>query len=270
MTTTRVAAAAACNGKDYNNCDVSTTATPTTGSDTESIIPADTDLQDTTTLPAVDNSVDLINPLFDNCTHYILMMGAGKAPPLQPPPAVGAAAGAPVAPLPVMLRQARLPQPTVFDGTTPPFQEWIQETRNFLSINNYEFVRQMDYSLQSDHEVSLQDVTNSTREGGRRRDLLEDNENGQTELRRELEIPLDERADEHRTDEALNRQLATLQRDHIDLQRDYDEWVDRLERGGDYLNYVLIHGTKLGTEANNYIRGFDDCREAQMALKHYD
>ena len=117
-------------------------------------------------------------------------MGAGKAPPPQPPPAAGAgaaAAGAPAAgPLPVMLPQARLPQPTVFDGTTPPFQEWIQETRNFLSINNYEFVRQMDYSLQSDHEVSLQDVTNSTREGGRRRDLLDDNETGQEELRREL------------------------------------------------------------------------------------
>ena len=166
-----------------------------------------------------------------------------------------------------MLPQARLPQPTVFDGATPPFQEWIQETRNFLSINNYEFVRQMDYSLQSDHEVSLQDVTNSTREGGRRRDLLEDNENGQTELRRELEIPLDERADEHRTDEALNRQLATLQRDHIDLQRDYDEWVDRLERGGDYLNYVLIHGTKLGTEANNYIRRLQRSTNGFEALR---
>ena len=46
------------------------------------------------------------------------------------------------------LPQARLPQPTAFDGTTPPFHEWIQETRNFLSINNYEFVRQMDYALQ--------------------------------------------------------------------------------------------------------------------------
>ena len=269
MTTTRVAAAAACNGTDYNNCDVSTTATPTTGSDTESTLSAITDLQDTTTLPAVDNSVDLINPLSDNCPHYILMMGAGKAAPPLPPPAAGAAAAgaAPVAPLPVMLPQARLPQPTVFDGTTPPFQEWIQETRNFLSIDNYEFVRQMDYSLQSDHEVSLYDVTNSTREGGRRRERLEDNENGQAELRRELEIPEDERADEHRTDEALNRQLATLQRDHTDLQRDYDEWVDRLERGGDYLNYVLTHGTKLGTEANNYIRRLQRSTNGFEALR---
>ena len=43
LTTTRVAAAA-CNGTDYNNCDVSTTATSTTGSDTDSTTSADTDL----------------------------------------------------------------------------------------------------------------------------------------------------------------------------------------------------------------------------------
>ena len=191
--------------------------------------------------------------------------------PPQPPPALGGAAapaaGAAAGPLPVLLPQARLPQPTVFDGTTPPFQEWIQETRNFLSINNYEFVRQMDYALQSDHEVSLQDVTNSTREGERRRERLDDNENGQADLRRELEIPEADRDDEHRTDEALNRQLATLQRDHLALQRDYDEWVDRLERGGDYLNYVLIHGTKLGTEANNYIRRLQRSTNGFEALR---
>ena len=68
MTTTRVAAAA-CNGTDYNNCDVSTTATSTTGSDTESTTSADADLQDTPTSPAVDNFVDLINPLQLHSLH---------------------------------------------------------------------------------------------------------------------------------------------------------------------------------------------------------
>ena len=29
----------------------------------------------------------------------------------------------------------------------------LQETRNFLSISNYEFIRQMDYALQSDREI---------------------------------------------------------------------------------------------------------------------
>ena len=40
----------------------------------------------------------------------------------------------------------------------------------------------------------------------------------------------------------------------VRLQRDYDDWMDRVPRGGDYLNYALIHGTKLRTEANNYVR----------------
>ena len=222
-------------------------------------------LQSTPTFTAVDNTVDLINPLSNDCTHYILMMGAGgagKAPPPLPPAPGAAAAGA----LPVMLPQARLPQPTVFDGTTPPFQEWIQETRNFLSINNYEFVRQVDYSLQFDAEVTLQDVTNSTREGGRRREALHANETGQDDLHRELATPEGERQP-GRDNATVERELAALQRAHDDLQRDYDEWQDRLERGGDYLNYVLIHGTKLGTEANNYVRRLQRSTNGFEALR---
>ena len=192
--------------------------------------------------------------------------GAGKAPPPLPPAAPAAGAAAAAGALPVMLPQARLPQPTVFDGTTPPFQEWIQETRNFLSINNYEFVRQMDYSLQSDAEVSLQDVTNSTREGGRRREALDANETGQDNLQRELALPVDER-EPGRTNAIVERELGALRRAHDDLQREYDEWVDRLERGGDYLNYVLIHGTKLGTEANNYVRRLQRSTNGFEALR---
>ena len=123
--TTRVEVAAAhppaSNGSDYK-CDVSTTAASTDTSDTESTTSADTDTLHPPTFPTVDNDVDLVNrlnPLFADCAHYICMMAAG----------VG-----------LNLPQARLPQPTGFDGTTPPFQEWIQETRNFLSINNYEFI----------------------------------------------------------------------------------------------------------------------------------
>ena len=106
-----------------------------------------------------------------------------------------------------MLPQARLPQPTVFDGTTPPFQEWIQETRNFLSISNYEFVRQMDLSLQSDGEVTLQDVTNSTTVGRERRDALDVNESAQETLNREYDLPLAERADPGRTMSSLRVSL---------------------------------------------------------------
>ena len=260
-TTTRAVATAACNGTDYNNCDVSTTAT-STGSDTESTTSASTDLTTTPTSIADYDTVDLINPLSDDCTHYILMMApAAKGPPPAAPPA------APPPPLPVMLPQGRLPQPTVFDGTTPPFQEWIQEIRNFLSINNYEFIRQLDYSLQSDVEVTLRDVTESTTVGTERRAALTVNEEAQDDLYRELELPLNERADPGRTSEAINAEIELLRTAHRPLQQAYDEWQDRLERGGDYLNYMLIHGTKLGTEANNYIRRLQRSTNGFEALR---
>ena len=60
--TTRVAAVAACNGTDYNNCNVSTTATPTS-SETESTTPTSTDYPITPTSCADYDTVDLINPL---------------------------------------------------------------------------------------------------------------------------------------------------------------------------------------------------------------
>ena len=274
-TTTRAVAAAACNGTDYNNRDVSTTATPTS-SDTESTTSASTDHSTTPTSFADYDTVDLINPLSNDCTHYIMMLGAAKAkgPPPAPPVGAGAGAGAGAAPppaapppLPVMLPQGRLPQPTVFDGTTPPFQEWIQEIRNFLSINNYEFIRQMDYSLQSDLEVTLRDVTDSTLVGGERRNALTVNEDAQDDLYRELDIPLNERADPGQTDDAINAEIEVLRTAHVPLQRPYDDWKDRLERGGDYLSYMLIHGTKLGTEANNYIRRLQRSTNGFEALR---
>ena len=142
------------NGADYN-CDVSTTAASRDNSDTESTTSADSDRLNSHTSPTADNDVDLINPLPADRTHYICMMAAGAG---------------------LNLPQARLPQPTVFDGTTPPFQEWIQETSNFLSINNYELARQMDCALQSDREISLQEVTDSTTRGRERREDLTANE----------------------------------------------------------------------------------------------
>ena len=202
-------------------------------------------------------------------------MLAPAAKAKAPPPVAagaGAAAGAGGAaaappPLPVMLPQGRLPQPTVFDGTTPPFQEWIQEIRNFLSINNYEFIRQMDLALQSDVEVTLRDVTDSTAIGAERRNALTVNETVQDDLYRELELPLNERADPGRTDDAINAEIEVFRTAHIPLQRTYDEWKDRLERGGDYLNYMLIHGTKMGTEANNYIRRLQRSTNGFEALR---
>ena len=151
------------------------------------------------------------------------------------------------------LPQARLPQPAVFGGTTPPFQEWMQETRNFLNINNYEFIRQMDDSLQSDREISLQDVTDSATRGREGRDDLTANERAQNVLREELDSPSAGRRP-GRTNATIRAEFDALQDAYPGLETAYNDVLERVSRGGEYLNYVLIHGTKLGTEANNYVR----------------
>ena len=87
------------------------------------------------------------------------MMGAGQAAKAPPPapPAAGAAGAA--GPLPVMLPQARLPQPTVFDGTTlsgvytrdpqlPEHQQLRVHTTNGLSLQPDD-----DYNDYSQREI---------------------------------------------------------------------------------------------------------------------
>ena len=36
--------------------------------------------------------------------------------------------------------QPRLPTPTPFDGSSPPFQEWASELRTFLDINGFQYI----------------------------------------------------------------------------------------------------------------------------------
>ena len=69
----------------------------------------------------------------------------------------------------------------------------------------------------------------------------------------ELATPPVERAT-GRTDQVIRAELQALQDDHNRLQAAYNDVQERVFREGDYLNYVMIHGTKLGTEANNYVR----------------
>ena len=102
--TTRVEGASR-NGTDYNS-NVSTTTASTDSSDTESTTSADTDRLHSPTSSTADTDVDLINPLLANCAHYVCMMAAGAG---------------------LHLPQPRLP-PTVFDGTTPLFHEWIEDS----------------------------------------------------------------------------------------------------------------------------------------------
>ena len=76
----------------------------------------------------------------------------------------------------VHLPQARLPQSTVFDRATPPF----------LSINNYDFIRQLDFVLQSDQEITL-DVVTATAEVGAARNTEIQTERAMPEVERDAD-----------------------------------------------------------------------------------
>ena len=41
----------------------------------------------------------------------------------------------------------------------------MQETRNFLNINKYDFIQQLDYAQQADQKITLDEVTPSTEVG---------------------------------------------------------------------------------------------------------
>ena len=194
--------------------------------------------------------------------------GAGRIRPRGPPPPAVPPAGPPDAPPPglpgLMLPQAVYHNLQCLMVLHHPFRSGCKRLAAFLA-STATSLRQMDYSLQSDAEVTLQDVTESTTIGRERRDALNVSEEAQDTLNRGYDLRPAQRA-AGRTDEVIEREIDVLRTDHERLQRDYDDWMDRVPRGGDYLNYVLTHGTKLGTETNNYRR----LPRSTNGFKHYD
>ena len=135
---TTMTVAGSSNGGNYNSGGSSTADNPTTlaaaidSAATVTTIPSKfyEHYENKTSLFTTDtttsDTVDLINLLSGVCAHYLCMLH---------------------------LLQARLPQPIVFDGTTPLFHEWMQETRSFLSINNYDFIQQLVDEVTATTEV---------------------------------------------------------------------------------------------------------------------
>ena len=148
-----------------------------------------------TTDTTTSDIADLINPPPGACAHYLCMLH---------------------------LPQARPPQSLVFDGATPPVHEWIQEMRNFLSINNYEFVQQPAFAPQSDQEITLDEVTATTEVGAARTTDMVGNTEALVALQTERATPEIERL---------------LEGETVRLQTEFDTEMRRVERGGDYLNY---------------------------------
>ena len=96
------------------------------------------------------------------------------------------------------------------------------------------------------------------------------NERAQDLLRDEMDLPPADRR-VGRTNVVIQGEIDVLQNAYPALETAYNKILGRVSCGGDYLNCVLTHGTKLGTEANNYVcrlqrstNGFEELRRLRL------
>ena len=55
--------------------------------------------------------------------------------------------------------QPRLPTPTVFDGTSPTFPEWVRELRAYLNISQFEYINLFDFAYDTEEPHLLQQTS---------------------------------------------------------------------------------------------------------------
>ena len=145
--------------------------------------------------------------------------------------------------------QPRLPTPTPFDGTSPPFQEWASELRAFLDINGFQYIIQMDIAFREDAPIQLHHLCSGTEPGTTAQDGITATKAGIKALQEELDEPT------HLRDDAdINRDIGILEADIIVHQANFDDELAKVKKASDYLNYILVHSTKTGSEPNHYIR----------------
>ena len=108
--------------------------------------------------------------------------------------------------------QPRLPTPTPFDGSSPPFQEWASELRTFLDINGFQYIPQMDIAFREDAPIHLHHLCSGTEVGTTAQD-------GITEDRAAIKILRDELDDPGhlRDEDEINREIAILEADQANF-----------------------------------------------------
>ena len=145
--------------------------------------------------------------------------------------------------------QPRLPTPTPFDGTSPPFQEWASELRTFLDINGFQYILQMDIAFREDAPIHLSHLCAGTEIGATSQD-------GITQDKAAIKLLQDELADpDHlRADADINDEIAILEADIVTHQANFDAELAKVKKASDYLSYILVHSTKTASEPNHYIR----------------
>ena len=140
----------------------------------------------------------------------------------------------------------RLPTPTPFDGSSPPFQEWASELRTVLDINGFQYIAQMDIAFREDY---LYHLCAGTEIGTTAQDGITEDKAGIKILKDELDNP-----DRERDDHDINTDIAALEADMAVHQANFDAELAKVRKASDYLSYILVHSTKTASEPNHYIR----------------
>ena len=145
--------------------------------------------------------------------------------------------------------QPRLPTPTPFDGSSPPFQEWASELRTSLDINGFQYIPQMDVAFREDAPIHLSHLCAGTEIGTTAQDGIAEDKAAIKILQDELADPAHLRADDD-----INNEIAVLEADIAGHQATFDAELVRVKKASDYLSYILVHSTKTASEPNHYIR----------------
>ena len=146
--------------------------------------------------------------------------------------------------------QPRLPTPTPFDGSSPPFREWASELRTFLDINGFQYIAQMDIAFREDSPIYLYHLCAGTEIGTTAQDGITEYKAGIKILKEEL---LDN-PERERDDHDINTDIAALEADLAVHQSNFDTELAKVKKASDYLSYILAHSTKTASEPNHYIR----------------
>ena len=149
----------------------------------------------------------------------------------------------------LIVSQPRLPTPTQFDGSSPPFHKWASQLRTFLGINGFQYSPQMDVAFREDAPIQLHHLCSGTEVGAVAQDALTNNKETVKTFQKELADDL-----YTRDDAVINKDIAVLEADNIMHQVHFKEKLGKVKRASGYLAYVLVHSTKTGSEPNHYIR----------------
>ena len=109
--------------------------------------------------------------------------------------------------------QPRLPTPTPFDGSSPPFQEWASELRTFLDINGFQYIPQMDIAFREDAPIHLYHLCSGTEIGTTSQDGITEDRAAIKLLKDELDDPAHLRADAD-----INNEIAILEADPLSIK----------------------------------------------------